>query len=292
MKVYNVVNHNTLLGEGPLWDNRTNSIIWVDILNSQILQFYPDTKVFHIRQVGKKISALALREHGGFIASAENGFGWLNLDKPSFTYISEPEKNIPNNRFNDGKCDPKGRFWAGSMNSIDDSLAHGNLYTIDQDLITSVKIQDVGCSNGLAWNVDLSVFYYIDTPTRQVVAYDYDPEEGSISNRRVVITIPAKDGLPDGMTIDTEGMLWIACWNGWKVSRWNPNTGSLISSIQLPVAQVSSCTFGGPDLTDLYITTASVGLTVQELQKQPLAGALFVAKNCGAQGFSGFKFER
>src|SRR5215217_4717093 len=169
MKVSNVLEHTALLGEGPIWDHRSGTIIWVDILRSQVMQFNPETKAFQISNVGKNISALAIRKDGGFVAAARNGFGWLDLKKPSFTYVSQPEIELQNNRFNDGKCDPRGRFWAGSMDCKDGKTLCGSLYSIDSKLSPLIKIEHVGCSNGLAWSPDCAIFYYIDTPTRQVV---------------------------------------------------------------------------------------------------------------------------
>lgn len=290
MKVYNVVRHTALLGEGPVWDNRSNSIIWLDILKSEIHQFNPQTNVFDTIQIGDFISAVAVRGNGGFIAAAKKGFGWLDLKEPSFTYISQPEKDKPNNRFNDGKCDPAGRFWAGTMSEVAGVSRAGALYVLDQNCSVSVKIQNVSCSNGLSWNLEQKTFYFIDTPTRQVVAYDYELDTGKISNKRLVISIPEEEGIPDGMTIDTEGMLWIAHWDGWKVSRWNPFTGERLLDIYLPTARITSCVFGGVDLQDLYITSAKIGLSDAELEEQPLAGSLFVVKNIGYTGMPAYSF--
>ena len=152
-------------------------------------------------------------------------------------------------------------------------------------------IGDVSISNGMAWSSDHQTFYYIDSPTKQVVAYDYENRSGHISNRRIVIQFADDDGFPDGMTIDTEDMLWIAHWNGWQVARWNPHTGEKLLQIKMPVAKVTSCTFGGEHFEDLYITTARVGLTEEELRKQPLAGSLFVLPKCGYKGLPAFEFS-
>jgi sugar lactone lactonase YvrE len=143
----------------------------------------------------------------------------------------------------------------------------------------------------MAWSSDYKTFYYIDTPTCEVVAYDFDLLTGNIGNKRVVIRIPPQEGFPDGMTIDNEGMLWIAHWDGWQVSRWNPNKGKKLLSIPLPVAQITSCTFGGDNLQDLYITSARVNLTEEQLKQQPLAGSLFVLRNSGFHGTPSFEFK-
>ena len=146
-------------------------------------------------------------------------------------------------------------------------------------------------SNGLAWSLDHKVLYYIDTPTLEVVGYDFDMENGNITNKRTIINIPKEEGFPDGMTIDNEGMLWIAHWGGWQVTRWNPSTGKKLSAIKLPVSNVTSCIFGGESMKDLYITSARKGLSVAELEKQPLAGSLFVIKESGFTGVEAYTFK-
>lgn len=143
----------------------------------------------------------------------------------------------------------------------------------------------------MAWSGDRQTFYHIDTPAAEVISYQYDCQTGNIRGGETVIRIPLQDGLPDGMTIDSEGMLWIAHWNGWQITRWNPGNGKKLLHVSLPVANVTSCTFGGDDLQDIYITTASVNLTEEEMRKQPLAGSLFVIKNSGYIGMKAFELN-
>ena len=188
--------------------------------------------------------------------------------------------HLPGNRFNDGKCDPAGRFWAGTM-SISNMPCAGSLYVLEKDGTVKTKITGVTCSNGMAWSPDDKTLYYIDTPTRQVVAYKYDTKNGDITDGRVAISIPEEKGSPDGMTIDTEGMLWIALWDGWKVIRYNPYTSEQLYEVTLPVSRVTSCVFGGDDMDDLYITSAREGLSDSDLKEQPLAGSLFVIRKSG-----------
>jgi sugar lactone lactonase YvrE len=166
----------------------------------------------------------------------------------------------------------------------------GRVYALENDLSVTKKMETVTISNGMAWSADHQTFYYIDSPTFEVASYHYDKHTGHISNKKTVIKIEEKEGSPDGMTIDREGMLWIAHWDGWQVARWNPETGEILARVQLPVARVSSCTFGGENLDDLYITSAREGLTNGELQKQPLAGSLFVVRGCGYKGMAAFEF--
>jgi sugar lactone lactonase YvrE len=236
------------------------------------------------------IGSFAVCTNGDLIAGLHHGFAFISRPDGKLKMIVDPEAEIPTNRFNEGKCDPAGRFWAGTM-AISEILHQGNVYVLDRDLNYKKKIDNVSISNGLAWSLDHKILYYIDTPSFEVVSYDYDVSSGEISNKKSVIKIDVKEeGYPDGMTIDQEGMLWIGHWDGWQVARWNPLTGEKIGSIKLPASRVTSCTFGGENLDDLYITTARVGLSEEALAAQPLAGEFFVVKNCGFKGLPAFEF--
>ncbi|MCW3078827.1 SMP-30/gluconolactonase/LRE family protein [Segetibacter sp.] len=284
-----VVNHQCILGEGPVWDQKRNRILWLDISEGHIHQFTAATNSFKTFSVGEMVGAIALSGQR-LIAVTENGFSFIDLENEAIENIIDPEQHIAGNRFNDGKCDPMGRFWAGTLPLTEDHPG-GSVYTLHSDLTVDKKIENVSISNGMAWSLDQRTFYFIDSPTLQVVAYNYDNNTGAISDRRVVINMDVSEGFPDGMTIDTEGMLWIAHWGGWKVARWDPNTGKRILQIDLPVSQVTSCTFGGENFDDLYITSASIRLTNEQLQKEPLAGSLFVIRDCGFRGMPAFEFE-
>lgn len=278
------------LGEGPVWDKVNQRIFWVNITGGEIHWLYPHTGKHEHCKVNKMVGAIALIADGRILAALQTGFAIVDISNGAISPIANPESALPNNRLNDGKCDTAGRFWAGTMNMAG-CANQAALYTLNPDFSISSKIQNVSIANGLAWSPDDKVFYFIDTPTNQVAAYDYDSLTGDIKNRRIVIDLSSGNGYADGMTIDTEGMLWIALWDGWKVERWNPHTGKLISSINLPVSKPTSCTFGGADMTDLYITSARYGLTNEELLAQPLAGALFVVKNTGQQGLPVNEFK-
>jgi sugar lactone lactonase YvrE len=278
------------LGESPLWDAINKRILWVDILKGDVHQYGSENEIYKIFSSNLMIGAIALCRSGLLIAATQNGFALIDLGKENLVEIVDPEKHLKNNRFNDGKCDPVGRFWAGTM-AISEVLHQGNVYVLDRDLKCRKQIENVSISNGLAWSLDHKTLYYIDTPSFEVVAYDYNLTTGDISNKKSVIKINVEeDGYPDGMTIDQEGMLWIGHWDGWQVTRWNPLTGEKLGSIKLPAGRVTSCTFGGDNLDDLYITTARVGLTEEALALQPLAGELFVVKNCGFKGLPAFEF--
>jgi sugar lactone lactonase YvrE len=278
------------LAEGPVWDAKRQVICWVDILNGEIHEYSRQHKIHNTISVQQMIGSMAICDNGDFIVALQNGFAFVNRLDGKIKIIADPEASLPNSRFNDGKCDPAGRFWAGTMSLSEDKGA-GSLYMLDRDLKYSKKISDVTISNGMSWSRDHKTFYYIDTPTHEVVAYDYSKQTGEISNRRVIIQINERDGFPDGMTIDNEGMLWIAHWNGWQVTRWNAQTGEKLHTIKMPVAKVTSCTFGGKDLDSLYITTAKVELTEEEQKQQPLAGSLFVIDHCGYKGVPAVEFR-
>jgi sugar lactone lactonase YvrE len=284
-----VLPHRCLLGEGPIWDDKRKAILWIDILCGEIHEYSPQSRSHKIIAVDQMIGAVVVCQDGNLLAALKNGFGFVNRENGEVNMIANPESKIPGNRFNDGKCDPDGRFWAGTMSHTDEPEM-GSLYVFGKDHTINKKISNISISNGLAWSADHRTFYYIDTPTFTVVSYNYDKESGEISGKNIIININEEDGSPDGMTIDDQGMLWIAHWDGWQITRWDPNTGKKLLSITMPVARVTSCAFGGDALEDLYITSASTGLTDEELVNQPLAGSLFVIKNIGYKGQPGFEF--
>ena len=200
---------------------------------------------------------------------------------------SNPEEHLPQNRFNDGKCDPAGRFWAGTL-SLNRQPGAASLYCLDPDGGVRTMLRGLTNSNGIAWSLDRTAMYHIDTPTRRVTAYDYDVATGEIENPRTAIVVPPEAGKPDGMTIDAEGMLWIALWKGGCVGRWDPHSGAIGDDCR-PARQTTSCAFGGPGLRDLYITTARIGLSEADLAGQPHAGGLFRARP-GVAGVPAFEF--
>ena len=236
------------------------------------------------------VGAVAVCADGNLLAALKTGLAKIDRYTHEISTFMHPEPHLPGNRFNDGKCDPAGRFWIGTM-AINETANAGSLYMLDANHHISKKIEGTTISNGMAWSADNKIFYYIDTPTRAIVAYDFDNNDGSISNKRTAFNIAEDDGYPDGMTIDAEGMLWVAHWGGWQVSRWNPITGEKLFTLPMPVANVSSCTFGGEDLQDLYITSARKDLSPDELEKQPLAGCLFVWKNTDYKGRPAVEFR-
>lgn len=281
--------HQCLLGEGTLWDAVRESICWIDILKGEIHEYRPATGFFKTISLHQMVGSIAVCTDGDFIAALKNGFGKVHRESGEIVMISNPESHLPGNRFNDGKCDPAGRFWAGTMSHTDEPRK-GSLYVLNRNLVITKKMENVSISNGMAWSLDHKTFYYIDTPTFSVAAFDYNIETGEISHERIVIRVPVSEGSPDGMTIDQEGMLWIAHWDGWQITRWNPGTGEKIQSISFPAARITCCCFGGLDFQDLYISSARNGLSEEQLKDQPLAGSLFVIKNIGFKGLPAFEF--
>lgn len=284
-----VLDQVSALGEGPVWDEINGCISWLDIINGKIHQYHTNTKTYDVFNVGEMVGCIVPRQGGGFIAGLENGIAFIDIENNTIKHILNPEEDL-NNRFNDGKADAAGRFWAGTM-ALSEEENKGNLYMLSTDLSLQKRIENVSISNGLAWNADSTVMYYINTPTNYVFAFDFNNETGEIDNQRVVIDLTHEQGFADGMTIDEEGMLWIAFYGGWRVARYDPVTGKLLQQIELPVANVTCCTFGGKNLNDLYITTAGKGLKEEDRAQQPDAGKLFVVKNCPVKGTVAQKFK-
>lgn len=284
-------NHRCILGESVVWDEQKKMISWVDIEKGEIHEYLPDKEKQRTIPVRTAIGSIAVCSDGNYIAAIRDGIAVIDRSSGRVELIACPEAGMPGNRFNDGKCDPAGRFWTGTM-SLGGEAHKGNVYVLDEAFTAKKRIEGVSVSNGMAWDIERAVFYYIDTPTFSVTAYDYDIKTSRIDNKRTAFRIPEEEGAPDGMTIDSEGMLWIAHWNGWQVARWNPDTGEKLSWIQLPVSRVTSCTFGGPDMERMFITTAQIGLSKEELEDQPFAGCLFEVKNCGYRGFPAYKFKK
>jgi sugar lactone lactonase YvrE len=243
-----------------------------------------------IQQVnfGQRIGAATPTGDGNFLVALEREIALLDLDSKQWRTIAQPQDLPAGSRFNDGKCDPAGRWIIGTT-------SHGHpqtssLYSLHQDHSLHRLRGDISISNGLAWSADGQTMYYIDTMALGVFAYDYNLKTGSISEERVILRFSEKDGWPDGMTIDRQGRLWIGFWDGWAVRCYQPQTGLCEVVVQLPCSRPTSCCFGGPDLNRLFITTAQHGLSESELLKQPLAGSLF-ACDPGTEGFPASAFK-
>ena len=284
-----VVDAQADLGEGPAWDMDANQLTWVDIRAGVLHIYHPQENVDEQFQLHEPVGCAAPCLNGDLILGLQSGIARFHIPTRQVTRLVNPEAHLPGNRFNDGKCDPAGRFLAGTMDSAE-TEATGCLYSYSPDGSVRTLLSGVRISNGLTWSPDLATFYFIDTPTRQVTAYDYDLANGTIANPRAVITVPPGLGWPDGMTTDAEGMLWVAMWGGAKLTRWDPSTGQLLETIPVPALNVSACVFGGKDLSDLYITSARKGMSADQLTAQPQSGGLFRVQT-KIQGMPTFKFN-
>jgi sugar lactone lactonase YvrE len=283
-----VLKADARIGEGSIWDWERNRLLWIDILNGEILSFDPATRENRI--VFKSclpIGTVVQRERGGLVAALLHGIYFVDEETGAAEMICEVETDKPENRFNDGKCDAAGRFWVGTMSG---DPSKGSLYRLGTDLKCDKMLEGVSISNGIIWSHDNKTMYYADTPTGVIVAFDYDLETGGIRNKRTVVEIKKGEGGPDGFTIDAEGMLWVAQWGGWQVGRYDPETGKKLETVEVPAGQVSSCAFGGRNLDELYITTARVSLSEEKLAAHPLTGSLFMAK-VGVKGVRANKFK-
>ncbi len=276
-----------VLGEGPVWDAEQQRLVWLDILPGLVHRFDPATGTDEVFRAGKPVGSAGLRHGGGLVLAVADGFalldpGWQRLDQ-----VAVIEHPGPRARFNEGKCDPAGRFLAGTM-AYDQTPGAGSVYRLDPDLAVTRLLDGVTISNGLAWTADGATLYYIDSPTQGVDAFDYDTGTGRLENRRRVVDIPAAAGLPDGMTIDTDGCLWVALYGGSAVHRYTPD-GRLDAVLSFPVSNVTCPVFGGPGLGMLYVTSARDGLGERQLAAQPHAGAVFAA-DAGARGLPALRF--
>nr|WP_163580864.1 SMP-30/gluconolactonase/LRE family protein [Gracilibacillus saliphilus] len=274
MKAELVYEFKALLGEGPCWDERKQVLFWTDISGKAIHRFNPKTRQNDTFEIDQMVGAVVVAEDGRLVLAAEHGFYFYDTETGQMTPIHDPEADRPDNRFNDGKVDPAGRFWAGTMQKNNND-PEGSLYCLDHALEIETKLSGLRTSNGMAWDLEKQQMYFIDTPTRNIYVFDYNLESGTITNQRVAFQFPADYGFPDGMTIDAEGMLWIAGWGAGKVSSWNPDTGEVLSTVEVPAQNITSCAFGGDDFDTLYITTAREGMTAEGLAYLPLSGSLF-----------------
>jgi sugar lactone lactonase YvrE len=267
-----LVQHDAFVGEGPVWDPRIGRLLWVDIPNATLFVTDPADGATNERRLSKAVGVVLPRASGGYVAALQDGFYALPDDgEPEL--IAPVEASDPTTRMNDGETDPQGRVWAGTMGWHAEP-SRGALYRLDADGSVRRMLEGVSISNGLGWSPDGLTMYYVDTPTCRVDRFDFDPVSGDISNRREFVTIRRGGGRPDGLTVDSEGAVWVATWPGHGVHRYLPDA-TLDAIVPLPVSNVSSCEFGGHDLRDLYITTAWELLSEEEHAAQPLAGSLF-----------------
>jgi sugar lactone lactonase YvrE len=276
------------LAEGPLWHEKRNSCFWVDIDGKGFYEYSWKTTEVKQWQVEQQISLIVQSQDNHLILGMENGLALFNLETNMLQWLIDIERNVLSNRSNDGACDIMGHLWIGTM--AKDHMPHkGSLYCIKKDFSVTKKLDKLTISNGLTWSLDNKRMYFIDSSTQSVQCFLFDPEKAEIMFEKIVIEIDKKLGTPDGMTIDEEGMLWIAHYDGFAVGRWDPSTGKLLEKVEVPVPQVTCCTFGGENLDHLIITTAREKMNEEDLKKYPGSGDLFIAK-MNVKGVAKFKF--
>lgn len=276
------------LGEGACWDHQRQRLLWLDILNCEVHTFDPATGTDTFHKAPYHVTLVHPTTRGDLILGTKMGIARMDPENGAFTPLCDPEADLPGNRFNDGKPDPRGRLFAGSL-AYDGSDKKANLWRIETDLSYTKVIDHAGNSNGLGWSPDEKTFYWTDTKTSSVYAFDYDADSGEISNQRVAVEVDRSLGRPDGMTVDAEGCLWTALWNGYGLARWDPRTGKLMEKISCPCPNVTCPTFGGPNLDILYFTTAIKGRDEAEPAPEEESGNLFAAKP-GVKGMPGYRF--
>lgn len=268
-----------VLGEGPVWVEREQAIYWLDIKGR---------KIFRLRETGEltqwetplRVGSIAPRRGGGFIAGTEEGFAEIDLDGGRFQVFHNPDEHLPDNRFNDGKTDRLGRFWAGTMDDTE-TQAVGSLYRLDADRSCHRIDEGYRVTNGPAFDPSGTVMYHNDSARQLIYAFELSAD-GEPGERRIFARFGKGDGYPDGMTVDSQGCLWVAFWDGWCVRRLSPE-GEVIEKLDLPVQRPTSCAFGGPELDRLYVTSATIGVDKDSLNMQPCAGGLFLLE-AGVRG--------
>lgn len=261
-------------GEGPIWWG--GALYYVDIEGHLVIRFDPATGEEKLWDVGERVGTVVPREAGGLVIAGDTGFHFLDPESGALTAIGDPEPDKADNRFNDGKCSPDGLFFAGTI-SLVKKTGDARLYRLDHDGSIHEVFGPVTNSNGIVWSASGGTCFYIDTPRKEVLAFDY--AEGHLSNMRSVVDTSHHEASPDGMTIDADGNLWIAFCHGACVACFSPESGEELRKIDLPCLETTACAFGGPDLEDLYVTT---GVHKSEIEEE--AGRLLVIRGLGVRG--------
>ncbi|XP_040281090.1 regucalcin-like [Bufo bufo] len=282
-----VVTERYQLGESPVWDDREGILVYVDIIGEKICRWNPCTKKIQTVSLEEPVGCVALRKSGGYVFTPGTTFAALNWEDQSVTRFAQIDEDKPNNRLNDGKVDPEGRFVAGTMSQDRPppfKRNQGSLFTLYADHSVVKHFDMVDISNGLDWSLDHKTMYYNDSLSYTVDALDYDVKTGKTSNRRHVYKFQQDEGMPDGMCIDAEGKLWVACFNGGRVIRIDPQAGKVIQTVKLPVDKITCCAFGGKDYCEMYVTSAYYGMDEEWRARQPQSGGIYKITGLGVKG--------
>ena len=279
------------IGEGPVWDASSGKFYYVDVREWK-LYCWNGQEIEDTIQFEKSLGFAIPRESGGFVAGLQDGFYFAAFGGEPPEYVASAEPGRTDGRFNDGKADPAGRVWGGTQTLNLDTgcgevLPDSGLYCLGADRQVQRMQDGVIQGNGMGWSADTKKYYFIDTEKHCVQEFDYDLAQNRLANGRICVEIPKEEGLPDGMAVDDEGKIWVALWGGSCVNRYDPKTGRLLDQIELPVPNVTSCCFGGGNLDELYITTASI---LTDLTQYPSAGGVFRAK-LNVRGRPSYKYK-
>ena len=264
------------LGESPVYDAGRNVLWYCDITEHAVRRFDLGNSETHSWSFPTDVGSLGLTESGRLVIALRDEVGIWDPADETWRGLVEIEKGNKETRLNDGKVGPDGAFWVGTMDDSDRSVKEpiGSLYRVTADGKAEKKVDGIIVSNGLGWSPDDKTFYFADTPRQQVYAYDFDLESGEIANRRIFVTLPEAEGKPDGLTVDAEGFVWVAHWDGWCVTRYDPE-GKVERVVNLPVPRPTSCVFGGADMQTLFVTSARIRLSAAQLAEAPLSGSIF-----------------
>jgi len=280
----------TILGEGPVWDEASNALLWIDITGRKVLKKSPQSERITY-STDDMIGSFSLLEGDPHSLLLATGIGLQKLDLKtgkSETVLERTSlEEMGNNRFNDGKCDAKGRFWAGTMDRNGSVRKKGSLYCYSGGKATLHR-RPVSISNGIAWSWDNKKMFYVDSPEKTLLVFDFDLETGTLSNEKVIAHQETPEAVFDGMTIDEEGKLWVALWGGACIRRYDADTGALLLEVPIPALNVTSCVFGGPNWDELYVTSASCDT---DLSKYPDAGKTFLLSGLGVRGRPFYRFK-
>jgi sugar lactone lactonase YvrE len=282
-----VVESANRLGECTLWCGREQALWWVDSRGPSLWRHDPALGATRSLPLPEVVGSFCFRDRGGMVLAMASGFHFLDPGTGALSPITDPESSLPENRFNDGRCDRRGRFLSGTMNDVRRDPA-GSLYRLDPDLSCTKLRGDLIVPNSLAWSPDDRTMYLADTYRHRIMAYDYDFDSGAISNERLFVDASGHPGRPDGSCVDADGCLWNAEYGGWRLVRYTPQ-GRIDRMIAMPVSNPTCCCFGGKDLDILYVSSATQRLTAEDLAKQPLAGGVFAVRP-GVRGLPEARF--